>query len=100
MTWTVRSDFRFAFGFPLSDFLPFEFFFTASGLLSLGAEASATSVFFESLFTTSTVLGGRKRSAALGIFKTLSRCATMIETLAVMPGLSFKFGLVTSMIVS
>ena len=44
--------------------------------------------------------GGRNRRAALAILRTLSRCATIIETLAVMPGLSFSPGLLTSMIVS
>ena len=44
--------------------------------------------------------GGLKRSAAFGIFNTLVRWAVMMETVAVIPGLSLKSELVTPMTVS
>ena len=43
---------------------------------------------------------GLKRNAALGIFNTLVRWAVVIETVAVIPGLSLKSALVTPMTVS
>jgi len=53
----------------------------------------------ESRFSGLETPGARKRNAALGILSAASRCATRIETLAVMPGLSFDSRLVTAMIV-
>jgi hypothetical protein len=44
--------------------------------------------------------GGLKRSAAFGTFNTLVRCAVLMETVAVIPGLSLKSALVTPMTVS
>jgi len=43
---------------------------------------------------------GLKRRAAFGIFNTLVRWAVVIETVAVIPGLSLKSELVTPMTVS
>ena len=44
--------------------------------------------------------GGFQRRAAFGIFSTLVRWAVVIETVAVIPGLSLKSELVTPMTVS
>jgi len=44
--------------------------------------------------------GGLNRKAAFEMRKALSRRAMMIETLAVMPGLSFRSSLLTAMTVS
>src|SRR6185503_17636047 len=62
------------------------------------APSSGSAAF--SFFRISGVLGGRKRNAALASFNTLSRRLTMMETLAVMPGLSLRDGLLTSMTVT
>ena len=91
----MRSDLRLSFfGFAPSDV------FERPDFFSLFTDASAMSVWFVPALTTSTLLGGRKRKAALGIFSALSRRATMNETLAVIPGLSFRFALLAPMMVS